>query len=120
MERLGERVRALREELGMSQSELARALGKKPHYVNQLESGVFTPSVRMLCHIAVALDVAPHELLQDGRITSLEQNEDDETKTYLRRIRKILENENDAESKELLKGVVDLINGKKDKSNKKD
>ena len=60
--RLGRRLRALRTERGLSQTELAA-----PHfthaYISSIESGRRSPSPRVLRHLADKLDVTPDELL---------------------------------------------------------
>jgi transcriptional regulator with XRE-family HTH domain len=59
---LGGRIRAAREALGMSQTELGRPLTRA--YVSQVESGRTLPSLPALLHLAERLGVAPGLLLQ--------------------------------------------------------
>jgi transcriptional regulator with XRE-family HTH domain len=59
----GDRVRAVRIEKGMSQADVAHAAGLHPTYVSGIESGRRNASVLSLYAIAVALGVAPSELL---------------------------------------------------------
>lgn len=65
---LGENVRSLRKELGLSQEELAFQAGMKRSYLSDLERGVRNPSVRALGRLAEAMSVSPGSLLQ-GRIS---------------------------------------------------
>lgn len=53
-------VRARRQALGMSQSQLARRVGCVPQYVYNLEAGVrAAPSFEMLVRLAEVLEVSP-------------------------------------------------------------
>ena len=58
---IGKQIERLREETGMSQSALARAIGTSQSAVSQIESGERNPSFEMLRHIAKALNISvPH------------------------------------------------------------
>jgi transcriptional regulator with XRE-family HTH domain len=54
--RLGERVRLLRRQVGLSQEELAHRSGMDRTYISQIERGVCNPSVMALLNVAKALD----------------------------------------------------------------
>lgn len=54
---LGERIRELRTEAGMTQDELARAIGTSAAVVSQYETGHREPSLLRIREIAHALDV---------------------------------------------------------------
>lgn len=54
---LGARIRALREELGMSASQLAEAAGLSQSAISQIERGLVDPSLRTLRAIAETLNV---------------------------------------------------------------
>jgi transcriptional regulator with XRE-family HTH domain len=60
----GKNVRALRDEAGLSQEELAFRAGMKRTYLSDLERGTRNPNVRSLGRLAAALGVPPHQLLQ--------------------------------------------------------
>jgi len=60
---LGRRVRELRMETGLSQSDLARAIGVTPSNISQLESDTILPSVPALLRLARALGVSTSVLL---------------------------------------------------------
>lgn len=60
---LGQNVRRLRVERGLSQEELAFRAGMKRSYLSDMERGTRNPSVRALGRISEALDVAPQVLL---------------------------------------------------------
>ncbi|MDK2747546.1 MAG: helix-turn-helix domain-containing protein [Brevundimonas sp.] len=63
---LGKNVRALRDQAGLSQEELAFRASMKRSYLSDLERGTRNPSVRALGRLAVALGVHPSKLLDDG------------------------------------------------------
>jgi transcriptional regulator with XRE-family HTH domain len=54
MKTLGDRIRVAREELGITQSELARRVGVRPQTVNQWESGAKSPSRESITEIVSA------------------------------------------------------------------
>jgi transcriptional regulator with XRE-family HTH domain len=58
---IGKRVAEIREQVGQSQSALARAIGISQSAISQIESGERNPSYDMLRQIAKALGVSiPH------------------------------------------------------------
>ncbi len=65
-ERIGERLRALREARDMSQGDLAKLLGIPPTNVSAIERGVRGLSLQQLAKLATALDVSPGEILNGG------------------------------------------------------
>lgn len=60
---LGSNIRYYREILGMSQSELARRIGKTPGAISQYEADKVHPRMPILETIADALDVPTYRLL---------------------------------------------------------
>ena len=58
-----ENMRAIRDELGISQSELARRMGKTPGYVCDMERGRRAPNLSTLAEIANGLGVVPVVLI---------------------------------------------------------
>ena len=60
---LAERVRALRQERGLSQEDLALQAGIDRTYQSQIERAIGNPSLRVLCALAEALNVSLHDLL---------------------------------------------------------
>lgn len=63
--RLGARVKALREGLRMSQSELARRSFVSRSYISHLETGRNMPSWEVLGHIAETLGVTAYQLIDE-------------------------------------------------------
>ena len=62
-EQVGQKVRALREQKGWSQEELAFETGLHRTYISGIERGVRNPTVLILERLAQTLDVQPAELL---------------------------------------------------------
>ena len=60
---IGDRLRATRQERGLSLRELAERLGVSPSLISQVETGRARPSVSTLYAIASELNVSLDELL---------------------------------------------------------
>ena len=56
-DRLGNRLKEMRAELGLTQAELAERVGVTRKTVNTVENGVFTPSALLALKLAEALGV---------------------------------------------------------------
>jgi len=61
-ERLGNRIKELRGELGLTQAELAERVGVTRKTVNTVENNVFTPSALLAIKLAQALNVPVEQL----------------------------------------------------------
>ena len=61
-DRLGNRLRDRRSELGLTQAELAEKVGVTRKTVNTVENGVFTPSATLAIKLAAALGVSVEQL----------------------------------------------------------
>ncbi|XBQ15668.1 MAG: helix-turn-helix transcriptional regulator [Oceanicaulis sp.] len=61
-ERLGNRMKALRAEAGLTQAELAAAVGVTRKTINTVENAVFTPSALLALKIARALGRSVEEV----------------------------------------------------------
>ena len=61
---LGLEIQRRRTQRGWSQEYLAEITGLHRTYISQLERGLKSPSVRVLSHIANALDVTMSEFLE--------------------------------------------------------
>jgi transcriptional regulator with XRE-family HTH domain len=78
----GRRLRALRSRRGLSQSDLAKAIGVTPSTISQIEGGVCYPSVQALLKIAEVIGpgagalLEPSQTIQDGPIYSLSKAKD--------------------------------------------
>lgn len=62
---VGERIRARREALNLSQEQLAFECGLHRTYISQIERGMKSPTVRVLLSLATALGTSPDELLRE-------------------------------------------------------
>ncbi len=60
---LGNKVKNRREELGMTQTELAESARLSQGHISKVESGTFIPKESTLIVLAVALRLEPEELL---------------------------------------------------------
>ena len=63
LKRLGERVREIRSEKGLTQERLAHTVGKDRQSIQRLEAGNMNPTYFYLREIAVGLGVTVSELL---------------------------------------------------------
>lgn len=75
MESFGKRIARLRENVGLSQSDLARAVGVKPQSIQAIESGKAKGSKHVVA-IAKKLNVSP-DYLQTGRGAEYRNEHDD-------------------------------------------
>ena len=58
----GQRLRALRLELGLSQATLAERANVTPEYISRIERGAVGPSMEVIAKLAHALGVPPQAL----------------------------------------------------------
>jgi putative transcriptional regulator len=61
-ERLANRLKERRAEVGLTQAELAERVGVTRKTVNTVENGVFTPSTTLAIKLAVALGLTVEQL----------------------------------------------------------
>lgn len=66
-ERLANRIKEKRGELGLTQAELAERVGVTRKTVNTVENGVFVPSALLALKMAEALSVSVEELFRIER-----------------------------------------------------
>ncbi len=67
---LGNRIRNRREELGLTQPELAQKAMLTQGYISSIEHDVYVPRATTLMVLAIALDLAPNAFLKDERRAS--------------------------------------------------
>jgi putative transcriptional regulator len=67
VERLANRIKEKRGELGLTQAELAERVGVTRKTVNTVENGVFVPSALLALKLAEALSVPVEELFRIER-----------------------------------------------------
>jgi transcriptional regulator with XRE-family HTH domain len=63
-EAFGTVIKALREEEGLSQQELADYSEVDRTYISDLERGLYSPSLNTIYKLAEILKLKPHELIQ--------------------------------------------------------
>jgi len=63
---IGKRLRALREDKGLSQGDIERRSGLLRSYISRVEGGYTAPSISTLEKFAKALEVEPYQLLFHG------------------------------------------------------
>ena len=63
---LGERVRALRKDRGLSQQRLGQRSGLSGKFIGEVERGEKSISIDSLYHVSVALDVTLRDLTDKG------------------------------------------------------
>ncbi len=61
----GARIRELRHERGLTQSDVAERAGVSLKYVSQIERGSRNPTLGVLLQLGRALDVTPERLVAD-------------------------------------------------------
>lgn len=61
--RLGERIKALREQQGLSQRKLALMIGSNQTHIWQIENGTVNVGLDILCRLAGALEVNVRDLI---------------------------------------------------------
>ena len=59
----GHTLRKVRKDAKITQEELALAAGIERNYVSLIERGINQPTIRVIFRLALALDVAPSELI---------------------------------------------------------
>ncbi len=64
LRQFGERVRARREELAMSQTDLAAASGLHWSWISRVERGRANPGVVNIAYLATALQIDPGKLFE--------------------------------------------------------
>lgn len=67
---LGNRIRNRREELGLTQPELAQKSGLTQGYISSVERDMYVPRSTTLMMLAISLDLAPNTFLKDRRRAS--------------------------------------------------
>lgn len=61
--RLGARIKALREQQGLSQRKLALMIGSNQSHIWQIENGTVNVGLDILCRLADALEVNVRDLI---------------------------------------------------------
>ena len=64
LKKLGERIRDIRKNKGITQVQLAHSIGKDQQSIQRLEAGNINPSYYYLCEIAGGLNIPVEELVK--------------------------------------------------------
>ena len=67
---LGNKIRNRREDLGLTQPELAQKSKLTQGYISKIENDSFVPKATTLVVLAISLDLAPNEFLKEERRAS--------------------------------------------------
>lgn len=86
---IGQRVRALRKEQGMTQVELADALGTHQTSLSQIERGVRGVGVQHVLKLAKALKTSPDKLLAPTKPSPMSAPRNDKLLRRVRRLEKL-------------------------------
>lgn len=105
---LGNKIKVLRESAGSSQTDLARRIGKRPHYVCQIERGIFKPSLKTLERIAAELGTKTSILLDENIPPTLARPLTSERKEYVNKLLTILNGKNN-EFKLIIRSVINIL-----------
>lgn len=62
--KLGQRIKSIRKERGLSQAKLGAKIGKDQQSINKVEAGDFNPTYIYLLEICEGLEIGVAELLQ--------------------------------------------------------
>ncbi|MBS1520701.1 MAG: helix-turn-helix transcriptional regulator [Bacteroidetes bacterium] len=62
LKQLGEKIREIRKDKGLTQTDLAHKVGKDQQVIHRLEIGDFNPTIYFLYEIAVGLGIALKDL----------------------------------------------------------
>ncbi|HEY9177512.1 MAG TPA: helix-turn-helix transcriptional regulator [Flavipsychrobacter sp.] len=65
LKKLGERIKALRMEKGMTLKDLAHSIGKDPQSISRVELGLSNPTFVYLTEVCEGLGIEVSELLKD-------------------------------------------------------
>jgi transcriptional regulator with XRE-family HTH domain len=101
---IGETIRSLRLQKGMSQGDIEKRTGLLRCYLSRVENGHTIPSLDTLAKIAAAMDVALAQFFADGASPDgkhTPQLSDDEVR-FLTQIRRYSSNLNDSDRKLVL------------------
>jgi transcriptional regulator with XRE-family HTH domain len=63
---IGDRIRALREQRGLSQGQVEKRTGLLRCYISRVENGHTVPSIETVEKLATALDVPLYQIFWDG------------------------------------------------------
>ncbi|HXF92475.1 MAG TPA: helix-turn-helix transcriptional regulator [Nitrospiraceae bacterium] len=63
---VGQRIKTVRQRMGLTQDQLAERVGLSPKYISGIERGVENPTMDTLIRLAKMLEVEPYDLFLFG------------------------------------------------------
>lgn len=103
---LGERIKKLRKEKGLTQLQLAEKANMSRTYVADVERNRYNPSIETLKSIADALNVDPADLLSENKLPYYKLNDKDE-RDIAKRLESVMESLESEDSLAFLGGEMD-------------
>lgn len=107
MEILRNRMKSLRQEKGLSQSALARAIGTNPNEISRYENGKISPSIPTLVKLAKIFKVTADYLIIENASKLPLRIDDEELLTYIEKIQTL-----NGKDRESLFHMIDALVGK--------
>jgi len=125
--KLGDRIRELRDELGLTQGQLASGSSVSQGYLSQLENGeVKNPSAAVLLRVAQAMHIDPDELFEAAgyptvrMLRQIYQDYESTVEADLLRYLANLPRDRQRRLLLILRGMEQVLNGSSDSSNGSD
>lgn len=110
---IGQRVRTLRKEQGMTQVELATAVGTHQTSLSQIERGVRGVGIQHVLKLAKALKVSPDRLLAPTKPGAMSAPRNEKLLRRVRRVEKLPPGHQDAVVKMLDAFLDTRVNGRR-------
>jgi transcriptional regulator with XRE-family HTH domain len=125
--KLGDRIKQLRDELGLTQGQLAHGSSVSQGYLSQLENGeVKNPSAAVLLRVAQAMRIDPDELFEAAgyptvrTLRQIYQDYESTVDAQLLRYLATLPRDRQRRLLLILQGMEQVINGAAESSNRPD
>lgn len=110
---IGERIRAFRQQRGLSQGDIEQRTGLLRCYLSRVENGHTVPSLQTLARIATALEIPLAEFFVESgapAINGLPQLSDDAV-AFLTQMRQFATSLNEQDREQVLSMVKKLVQG---------
>jgi transcriptional regulator with XRE-family HTH domain len=116
MLKIGERIRAFRQQRGLSQGDIEQRTGLLRCYLSRVENGHTVPSLQTLARIATALEIPLAEFFMESDtpgVNGLPQLSDDAV-AFLTQMRQFAASLNEQDREQVLTMVKKLVQGIED------
>lgn len=113
---IGERIRAFRQQRGLSQGDIEQRTGLLRCYLSRVENGHTVPSLQTLARIAVALEIPLAEFFAENDapgVNGLPQLSDDAV-AFLTQMRQFAASLNEQDREQVLAMVKKMVQGLED------